>query len=289
MKSPARLIAALVVVFTLALLCTSPARASNCAPTITEPCTIAINGTYVLGTTLNITGVPAGPLGYKVGIRIAPEVTEVSINCDIFGIYHDGGYDQRGVGIYGEKVSNVTITGCNIFGSGMLFGINIDNEAAPTHRGITIRDTVVSARLIGIVIRSEDATVSDVFCRYIGRQTIWQDAYPGCISVFGARAKLTDNRANRFETYFGVEVFGISCSYCAGSLISGNVVENTTTVPKSWAYWLNSGGTITVDGNRAVNFHNGFGLVTGSSGTLNGNTFKNVVNEFAGGEPPTWP
>lgn len=270
-------------------LTSSSAFAAACPTTITAPCTIETNGDHILGATLDITNVPVGPLGYQVGILIAPGVSLANINCDIFGIHHGGGYDSRGVAVYGENVANVEVKNCNIFGSGMLIGVNVNNEANPAFDTIAVRDSVISARLIGVVVRSRTVAVTGNLLRMLGRQSIWSDSYPGGVAIHGlgvGNVTIADNRVFGIENLFNAEVFGISCTQCFNGVIARNSVENQYIRANSWAFWVNA-GIYQISNNSVINFDKGFGLVTDSSGVLSATNFVNV-NTFYVVSDPDW-
>lgn len=264
----------------VALLLSLASAQAACPTVITAPCTIESDGYYVLGANLNVTNVAIDSEGYQNGIRIGAGVTLASINCDIFAIYHEGSYTSRGVGIRGSSVANVDIFGCNIFGQGMLFGVLIENDTNPAYDNIKLRDSVISARLVGAVIRSKSVTVTNTLCRYMGRQAIWSDNFPGCLSVFGLASGgngilISGVHAYRFENPFNSEVFGVSCSNCYGAVIRDISLTNYTLLAASYAYWINP-GNYTIENVRANNFDVGLSLVGGSTGTITGYDMGNA-------------
>ncbi len=273
------------------LLLAFPAYAGTCPTVIVTPCTITTDSDHILGANIDATNQPAQPgTGYQVGILIAPGVTRVTINCDIFAITHNGGYGSRGVGIYGSRVAGVEIWGCNIYGQGMLFGISIENDPNPDYDTINIHDSVISARLVGILVRSRTVQITDNLLRYMGRQSIWNDNFPGGISIFGlgvGKVAIIGNKISHLENPFGTEVFGISCTECFSGVISGNSVENSRVLVNSWAYWINP-GKYSISNNSTENFDKGFGFVTGSAGTISGSIFKNVTTPYTPENAPGW-
>ncbi len=282
----------LLIAAALVLFGCAPALAAVCPVVITAPCTITTDGDHILGANIDATNAPTQPgTGYQAAIVIAPSVTYATINCDIFSITHNGGYNSRGVGIYGTRVAGVEIWGCNIYGQGMLFGIDIENDANPDYDTITVRDSVISARLVGIVVRSHTVRITDNLLRYMGRQSLWSDNFPGGITVYGlgvGNATITGNRVYQLENPFGSEVFGISCTECFTGVIANNSVENTNKLANSWAYWVNPGKYV-ITNNAAKNFDKGFGLVTNSKGSISGSAFDNVTTPYTPTPPaPGW-
>lgn len=264
----------------VALLGSGAAHAATCPTVITAPCTVESSGDYVLGANLDITNVTPDPtLGLQIGIKIAEAVGNVDIHCDIFSIRHNGNYDSNGVGIYGGRVANVGINNCNIFGQGMAYGIVINNTADPAYQTILVRNNVVSSRLIGIQVISKAATVEDNLLRIMGRVDD-SLAFPGGISVksLTGSAIVKRNRVWQIENSFSDEVFGIQVANSYGSVVEDNSIENPVKSADSWAFWINN-GTYTFNRNRIVNFDYGFGLVVGSSGTIDNTEFEGVENE----------
>lgn len=265
------------------------AQAQTCSTTITEPCTITTNGAHILGATLNITGRTADPAsGLQVGIKIAPGVSYASINCSEYGIYHDGPPTSRSAAIYGSTVANVDIFGCTLFGSGLLYGVQIDNESSPAFASITVRDSVISVRHIGVLARSGNVHVSNVLFREIGGQRIWSDGYPGAISIYGlgGSARVENNVIAGLHNYFASETFGVACTGCTSGVISGNKITNSIKLAASWAFWINP-TSYTIADNEIENFAYGFGLVSSSGGTISGTGFNNVDVHYSS-MPASW-
>lgn len=270
-----------------ATVLSSVCQAQTCPSNITAPCTIESGGAYRLGADIDATNVPASSaIGLPIAIRIAPGVTGVSIDCDVFSIRHDGGYNSTAIGIYGKEVANVAVSNCNIYGSGMQHGIVIDNAARPKYSGVSIANSVISARLLGIQIRAQGTTVENNVLRMMGRQKTASDGFTGGISIRGMGGIVTirNNRVYQLENTFNEEVFGIACAYCYRATISGNLVANNVKLAKSWAYWINP-GTYTLTDNTAKNFENGFGFVVGSRGRMTDSTLENVDKPWLAVDP----
>lgn len=257
-------------------------KLSACATIIMSPCTIETEGAYTLGANVDVTEIgPDETTGLQIGIKIAPGVANASIDCDIFSISHDGGYDSTAIGIYGSAVSNVSIANCNIHGRGLQYGVAIDNMNHPASMGVRVSNSAVSASLVGIQVRSRKTSIENNFVHMLGRQTRDPNGFTGGIVVHGAGGEVAirGNRIYRLENAFNDEVFGISCAGCYNATIANNDVENNVLLDKSWAFWIRE-GTYSITANKAKNFEYGFGLVAGSSGTLTGTTLENVDNAF---------
>jgi hypothetical protein len=255
---------------------------------------IETDGDYVLGGLLDGSKLGQEPpeIGTQIpAIKIAPGMRRVSIDCNGYDIINDAGYANRGVGIGGRIVANVSINHCKTRGSGMLYGVLIDNSANRSFGNITIKNSSMSATFRGIMAMSDDTTVGpNINIRDVGGQAIWPDGNTIGIEVRGQRAVITHVRVWILWNRYAGEIVGIACSgRCNDAKIEANEVGSDNFVPKSWGVWLDAATGYEITNNMVRHLVNGYAATSDTHGMAIGNQTSEVANPYSGAmSAPSW-
>lgn len=279
----------------LALLWAAPAMAGPCPAlpaTISAPCTIVADGSYLLSGTVDGSALEAD----DPAIEIGSGVTLANINCNGYRIDNNGpAYSNDGIGIGGVNVANVTIENCQFTGSGMAQCVHIDNEPGGwAYQNVTIKDSVCQATWRGFHVRSHGVKYLRNYMVNIGGHSNCTGGgyYTFAMEFYGHNAEVRENRIRRVWNRCYSEVVGIGASgYAVNATIVDNRIENDRVAnTQSLAVWIGwNGGPFTISGNVIDRWHYGFLAGYIAAGTLAGTSLiSNVAVPLYGIDPPGW-